>query len=279
MLDILQQVSSAVFSSWFSSTLWWPFWGRLPRVPHHLKYLALVIYGSWCYAGHFATGIKRIPFLLIYCSSICGQWGIHISHGHIHQVWHGRPPVSWTGSYTTWRHTVRNWFPFQITWKGSSRFILSMNQLHNTFAILKLLQYAALSLFESILSFLSCCVVGSHNLVNRSLERWFLHCVIVWLLCLTAPDLDGEGPGSQAWWETPGAKAESLGRGWSMKSLVFLRIVNIYDIILWRHICYLKCNKTLWCNMIFHNDHRCETVTNTSARRGWPLCHGPPLRP
>jgi len=46
-----------------------------------------------------------------------------------------------------------------------------MNQLHNTFAILKLLQYAALSLFESILSFLSCCVVGSHNLVNRSLER------------------------------------------------------------------------------------------------------------
>jgi len=37
----------------------------------------------------------------------------------------------------------------------------------------------------------------------------------------TAPDFDGGGPGAQAWWEAPCADTESLGRGWSMKSVVF----------------------------------------------------------
>jgi len=36
------------------------------------------------------------------------------------------------------------------------------------------------------------------------------------------------GPGAQAWWEAPCADTESLGRWWSMKSLVFPRIVYIY---------------------------------------------------
>jgi len=34
---------------------------------------------------------------------------------------------------------------------------------------------------------------------------------------------------------------ESLCREWS-KSLVFQHIINIYDVILWRHLCYLNCN-------------------------------------
>jgi len=45
-------------------------------------------------------------------------------------------------------------------------------------------------------------------------------------------DLDGGGPGAQAWWEAPYADARFLGRGWSMKSLVFPHMINIYDIIL-----------------------------------------------
>ena len=39
-----------------------------------------------------------------------------------------------------------------------------------------------------------------------------------------------------------------------MKSLVFPWIVKIYDVILWRHICLLKFNKTLWWNIVFDND-------------------------
>jgi len=34
---------------------------------------------------------------------------------------------------------------------------------------------------------------------------------------------------------------ESLCREWS-KSLVFQHIINIYDVILWRHLCYRNCN-------------------------------------
>jgi len=45
-----------------------------------------------------------------------------------------------------------------------------------------------------------------------------------------APDLDGGGPGAQGWWEAPCADTESLGSGWSMNSLVFRWIVNIYDV-------------------------------------------------
>jgi len=45
------------------------------------------------------------------------------------------------------------------------------------------------------------------------------------------------GPGAQAWWEAPSADAKCLGRGGSMKSLVFPHIITIYDVILWRHIC------------------------------------------
>jgi len=65
----------------------------------------------------------------------------------------------------------------------------------------------------------------------------------------------GPGPGVV---EGPMCRSdiESLGRGWPMKSLVFPLIINIYDVILWRHICQLNCNKTLWCNMIFGNDQR-----------------------
>ena len=32
-------------------------------------------------------------------------------------------------------------------------------------------------------------------------------------LVMPAPDLDGGGPGAQAWWEAPCADTESLGRG------------------------------------------------------------------
>ena len=41
---------------------------------------------------------------------------------------------------------------------------------------------------------------------------------------------------SERWSEALCADTEFLGRWWSMKSLVFPRIVNIYDVILWRHI-------------------------------------------
>jgi len=51
-----------------------------------------------------------------------------------------------------------------------------------------------------------------------------------------AQDLDGGGPGAQAWWEAPCADTKCLGRGWSIKSLVFPRIINICDVILLRHI-------------------------------------------
>ena len=50
----------------------------------------------------------------------------------------------------------------------------------------------------------------------------------------SAPDLDGGGHGAQTWWEVP---CECSGRGWLMKSLVFSHIINIYNVILWRHIC------------------------------------------
>ena len=39
-----------------------------------------------------------------------------------------------------------------------------------------------------------------------------------------------------------GSSIESLGRGLSTKSLVFPHIINIYDVILWRHLCLLNCN-------------------------------------
>jgi len=45
---------------------------------------------------------------------------------------------------------------------------------------------------------------------------------------LPAPNFDGGGPGAQAWWEAPCADIKCLGRGWSIKSLVFPRIINIY---------------------------------------------------
>jgi len=53
MLDTLQQLASGGLPSWSSSTLVWPFGGRLAGMSHHLKSLALSIYGSWGYAGHF----------------------------------------------------------------------------------------------------------------------------------------------------------------------------------------------------------------------------------
>jgi len=66
-----------------------------------------------------------------------------------------------------------------------------------------------------------------------------------------------------------GRPLESLGRGWSMKSLVFPRIINIYDVILWRHICnstvtklydatwYLTRISDLWnCCKISREKHR-----------------------
>ena len=62
----------------------------------------------------------------------------------------------------------------------------------------------------------------------------------------SAPDLDGGVPGAQAWWEALCADTKCLGRGWSMQSIVFPHIINIYDVILSRHICYLSCNKTFW---------------------------------
>jgi len=43
----------------------WPFRGRLAGVSHHLKCLALVIYGYSGYAGHLATDSKWLPFQLI----------------------------------------------------------------------------------------------------------------------------------------------------------------------------------------------------------------------
>jgi len=50
--------------------------------------------------------------------------------------------------------------------------------------------------------------------------------------CDPAPDLDGGGAGAQPWWEAPCVDIKSLGRGWPIKSLVFLRIINVYDVIL-----------------------------------------------
>jgi len=40
-----------------------------------------------------------------------------------------------------------------------------------------------------------------------------------------APDLDGWRPGAQAWWEAPCGDTKSLGRWWSMKSILFPRII------------------------------------------------------
>jgi len=44
-------------------------------------------------------------------------------------------------------------------------------------------------------------------------------------------------PGAQAWWKAPCADTKCIGRGWSMKSLAFPHIINIYDVISWRHNC------------------------------------------
>jgi len=51
-------------------------------------------------------------------------------------------------------------------------------------------------------------------------------------ICFASSDLDGGGAGAQAWWEAPCADIEALEGGWPMMSLVFLRIINIYDVIL-----------------------------------------------
>jgi len=56
------------------------------------------------------------------------------------------------------------------------------------------------------------------------------HYITACTLLLAAPDVGCGGPVAQAWWEAPCADTESLGMGWSMKSLVFPWIVNIYDI-------------------------------------------------
>jgi len=31
-------------------------------------------------------------------------------------LWHGRPSVPCTGSYSIWRDAMSNWLPFQLTW-------------------------------------------------------------------------------------------------------------------------------------------------------------------
>ena len=49
---------------------------------------------------------------------------------------------------------------------------------------------------------------------NPKLLRGFIspvHFVMPWKT--PVPDLDGGGPGAQAWWEAPCAGTESLGRG------------------------------------------------------------------
>ena len=57
-------------------------------------------------------------------------------------------------------------------------------------------------------------------------------CNAGFIIVLTAaPDLDGGDPGvvgGRMW----GSDTESLGRGWQMKSLVFPRTMNIYDVML-----------------------------------------------
>jgi len=47
------------------SQFWEGHFGRLAGVPDHLKCLALVVYYSWDYVGHIATGFKWLPFQLI----------------------------------------------------------------------------------------------------------------------------------------------------------------------------------------------------------------------
>jgi len=44
---------------------WAGHFGGLAGVLHHLKCLALVVYYSWDYAGHIATGFEWLPFQLI----------------------------------------------------------------------------------------------------------------------------------------------------------------------------------------------------------------------
>ena len=81
--------------------------------------------------------------------------------------------------------------------------------------------------------------------------------VAVKTLSTPAPDLNVGGPGPRhgggpiCW-----SDIESFGRGSPMKPLVFPRIINICDVILWRHILKLKCNKTLWCNMRIDYDQQ-----------------------
>jgi len=110
ILDILQQVSIGFLRRW-SRIFGWPFWGCLVGVSHHLKCLPFVIYYSWDYTGHISTGFKWQPFELIYFNF----WGIVKHHDHSHQMWHGRPSVPCTGSYTTGRYEIWNWLLFQLT--------------------------------------------------------------------------------------------------------------------------------------------------------------------
>jgi len=97
-------------------------------------------------------------------------------------------------------------------------------------------------------------VIEHEAQTGKYYKKWAprTHCDCLWTWCLllyaclsmkltytlpsAAPDSDG---GAQVWWEAPCADTESLGRVWSMKSLVFPRIINVYhyDVILWRNIC------------------------------------------
>jgi len=87
----------------------------------------------------------------------------------------------------------------------------------------------------------ACCANTKH--CNKTVVLWHSttvrHCDKTRMLPfnISALDLDGGGPGAQAWWEVPCADKKCLDGGWSMKSLVFPHIINVYDVILWRHVC------------------------------------------
>jgi len=57
--------------------------GRLEEVPRHLKCLSLVVYYSWDYVGHIATGLKWLTFQLIYLNF---GGTVNYPHDHTHQV-------------------------------------------------------------------------------------------------------------------------------------------------------------------------------------------------
>jgi len=81
--------------------------------------------------------------------------------------------------------------------------------------------------------------VAPAKCLNKSLQNITVATVPIYVLekekywiqsmAKSAPDLDGGGAGAQALWEAPCADTECLVKGWSMKSLVFPRIINIYD--------------------------------------------------